>query len=407
LHGAKKTGKKIVAGGPLFTEEPESFSAIDHLVLNEAEITLPLFINDWMDGKPQRIYETTEYANLEQSPVPDYSLINIHDYATLMIQFTRGCPFDCEFCDITALLGRKVRVKSTQQIIDELDNLYQTGWRGSVFFVDDNFIGNKAILKNELLPAITNWMKTYDYPFVFQTELSINLADDNSLMELMVQAGFSKAFIGIETPDDISLTECNKLQNRKRDLVESVKQIQNAGIEVTAGFIVGFDNDTSTIFRRQIDFIQNSSIITAMVGLLNAPRKTKLYSRLLKEGRIENEWTGDNTDYSMNFIPKMNKEMLLEGYQSIVQNIYSGKAYYKRVKSFLKDYQPPQLFKARISLRQIIALIKSIFVLGIYRNNRYYYWKLFMWTLFARPKLFPMAIKFSIYGYHYQKVFRL
>lgn len=405
IEKCKSLNKKIVAGGPLFTEEPESFPNVDYLVLNEAEITLPAFLKDFEAGIPQKVYSTDLYAELKDAPIPDYSLIQKSKYATLTLQFSRGCPYDCEFCDITALLGRKVRIKTKVQIINELDNIYNTGWRDSVFFVDDNFIGNKKVLKEDLLPAITDWMIRHNYPFVFQTEASINLADDTELMNLMVEAGFSKAFIGIETPNEASLEECNKQQNKKRNLVDSVQLIQDAGIEVSAGFIVGFDNDTTSIFKRQIEFIQKSGIITAMVGLLNAPKKTKLYKRLMSEGRILNEWTGNNTDSTLNFVPKMNKQELLEGYQSILQGIYSSKAYCKRVIGFLKGYNPPQLFKAKFDFFQIIALLKSVFIIGLYRKNRYYYWKLFFWSLLNKPKLFPLAIKFSIYGYHYQKIF--
>ncbi len=405
IRQCKKLNKIIVAGGPLFTEEPESFSDINHMVLNEAELTLPVFLDDFKSGNPKRIYSSNKYADLKDSPIPDYSLLKKSKYSSLTLQFSRGCPYDCEFCDITALLGRKVRTKTSEQIINELENIYETGWRDAVFFVDDNFIGNKKVIKENLLPAIAKWMKKHSYPFAFQTEASINLADDQELLEQMVIAGFCKAFIGIESPDEASLEECNKQQNKKRNLVESVRQIQDAGIEVSAGFIVGFDNDTSSIFRRQIDFIEESGIITAMVGLLNAPKKTKLYKRLTKEGRILNEWTGNNTDSTLNFIPKMDRKELLKGYQNILQGIYSSKAYCKRVIGFLKNYKEPQFFKTKFSFSRIIALFKSIFIIGLFRPNRYYFWKLVFWSLFNRPRTFPSAIKFSIYGYHYQKIF--
>ncbi|MRS05579.1 B12-binding domain-containing radical SAM protein, partial [bacterium] len=272
--------KKIVAGGPLFTEEYEQFTEIDHLVLNEAEITLPLFLKDLENGNPHRIYRTYQFADITKSPLPDYSLLKAGAYVTAGIQYSRGCPFDCEFCDITALFGRQVRTKTPVQIIAELNQLMQIGWRGSVFFVDDNFIGHKSKIKNDLLPAIINWMELNGNPFYFITESSINLADDNVLMEMMVKAGFQKVFVGIETPEVTCLTECNKLHNNNRDLIECVNIIQRYGMEVFAGFIVGFDNDPPDIFQRQIDFIQKSGIITAMVGLLNAPRFSKLYRRL-------------------------------------------------------------------------------------------------------------------------------
>ncbi|MBW6500807.1 MAG: B12-binding domain-containing radical SAM protein [Bacteroidales bacterium] len=395
---------RIVGGGPLFTEEHEHYSEIDHMVLNEAEITLPLFIEDLKNGNPQKIYRSDKFADLSKSPMPDYSLIRPADYATAAIQYTRGCPYDCDFCDITALFGRQVRTKTSGQIISELEQLFRIGWRGSVFFVDDNFIGHRKRLKTELLPAIISWMKSNGHPFNFITEASINMSDDNELMALMAQAGFAKVFVGIETPDENCLKECNKLQNKNRELIGSVNKIQQYGIEVMAGFIVGFDNDPPNIFQRQIDFIQKSGIITAMVGLLNAPRLSKLYKRLKEEGRLTTKFTGDNTDYSMNFIPVMDKDELLKGYEKIVHEIYSGKSYYERVIRFLRHYNPT--FRDRISFNKIMALLKSILYLGILTKYRRYYWKLFFWSIFTKPKVFPLAVTYSIYGYHFRKVFR-
>jgi len=402
----KEHEKKIVAGGPLFTGEPENFTDIDHLVLNEAEITLPEFLSDLDLNRAKKMYRTAEHAPMCSSPFPDYSLIDHNKYVQLSIQYSRGCPYHCEFCEITALLGRKVRTKSTGQILLELENIYLNGYRGNIFFVDDNFIGNKKKLKQELLPAIIHWNESHGYPFDFTTEASINLSDDLELMSQMVKAGFAKVFVGIETPDEQSLEECDKKLNKQRDLIQCINQIQSAGMEVMAGFIVGFDNDTPGIFQRQIDFIQQSGIITAMVGLLNAPNNTRLYKRLSEEGRITSYASGDNTGYSINFIPKMDKEVLLNGYQSILNNIYSSKAYYERVIHFLKDFQPRIKSRTAISFGKILALFRSIIILGILEKNQLYYWRLFFWSLIYRPKLFPLAITYSIYGYHFKKVFR-
>jgi len=247
-------------------------------------------------------------------------------------------------------------------------------------------------------------MESNGHPFFFITEASINLADDQELMDMMVKAGFAKVFVGIETPEESCLMECNKLHNNNRDLIECVNVIQRYGMEVYGGFIVGFDNDPPNIFDRQIDFIQKSGIITAMVGLLNAPRLSKLYRRLQDEGRIIDEFTGDNTDYSINFIPKMGKNELLEGYQKIIRDIYSCKAYYARVLTFLKQYDPP--FVEPLSFKRVMALIKSIFYIGIIRKNRIYFWKILFWSILNKPKTFPLAVTYSIYGYHFRKVFR-
>jgi len=397
--------KKIVVGGPHFTGDPGKYMHVDHLILNEAEITFTQFLEDLRNSRPRKIYQTEEYADMHLSPPPDYSLIDPTKYAQLNIQYSRGCPYNCEFCEITALLGRKFRTKTTQQILHELENIYQVGFRGNVFFVDDNFIGNRKKLRNDVLPSLIKWNEKHDHPFTFTTEASINLSDDTELMDLMALAGFVKVFVGIETPDEASLKECDKKLNIKRDLVECVNQIQSAGMEVTAGFIVGFDNDKPGIFQRQIDFIQQSGIITAMVGLLNAPNKTRLFERLSKEGRIIQNSDGNNTNFSINFIPKMDKDVLLEGYQTILNSIYSGKAYYQRVIRFLKDYQPRANVRPGITIEKILALMRSMLLLGVLRKGQVYYWRLFLWSLFNRPKLFPLAITYSIYGYHFRKVF--
>jgi radical SAM superfamily enzyme YgiQ (UPF0313 family) len=404
ISRCKLHDKKIVAGGPLFTEEHEQFAEVDHLVLNEAEITLPLFLEDLKNGCAKKTYRTDKFADITRSPLPDYSLLKAGKYGSTGIQYSRGCPYDCEFCDITALFGRRVRTKTSAQIIAELERLLMSGWRGTVFFVDDNFIGHKRKLKTDLLPSIIRWMESKGRPFSFITEASIDLADDEDLMNMMVKAGFSRVFIGIETPEESCLKECNKLHNNNRDLKECVNTIQRYGMEVCGGFIVGFDNDPPNIFQRQIDFIQKSGIITAMVGLLNAPRLSKLYRRLKNEGRITESFGGDNTGYSMNFVPAMDKNELMIGYQKIIQNIYSCKSYYKRVKLFLKQYDPP--FREPITLNRFMAFLKSIIYLGILKKERTYYWRLLIWSLLRKPKSFSLAVTYTIYGYHFRRVFR-
>ena len=327
----------------------------------------------------------------------------MNKYSSKCIQFSRGCPFNCEFCDITALLGHKCRIKTTSQVIQELQNLYDLKWRGEVFFVDDNFIGNKRFLKTELLPAISLWMDQHGHPFYFTTEASINLADDPELMSLMIKAGFLSVFIGIETPEVTSLEECNKVQNKNRNLIESVKKVQKAGMEVLGGFIIGFDSDTPNIFRQQIEFIQRSGIISAMIGLLNAPTKSQLYKRLEAEGRIIERWQGDNTSTDMNFVPKMDKTLLEKGFQEVIHGVYGGRAFYERVKNFLTDFHPGVKNKNKVDFIKFMAFLKSIFIIGIFDSNRLYYWRLFFWSLFHRRDLFPWAITYTIFGYHYKK----
>ena len=401
----KKLNAKIVAGGPLFTTGYEEFDGVDHFVLGEAEVTLAPFLADLEKGKAKHIYTSTERPDISKTPIPLWSLINMKKYSSMNIQYSRGCPFNCDFCDIIILNGHKPRTKGKDQVLAELEALYSRGWQGSVFIVDDNFIGNKRKLKTEILPAIIKWMEEKKHPFTLFTEASINLADDEELMRLMVEAGFNMAFIGIETPNEESLAECNKLPNKGRDLVASVKKIQNHGLQVQGGFIVGFDSDPLSIFRSQISFIQRSGIVTAMVGLLNAPRGTRLYQRLKKENRLLKGISGDNTDCSINFIPKMNHETLINGYKHIMQTIYAPKQYYERVKTFLKEYKPQKRKGAsRIQFYHIRAFIKSMWVLGVKEKGRKYYWKLFVSTLLKYPRSFPLSMSLAVYGLHFRKV---
>jgi radical SAM superfamily enzyme YgiQ (UPF0313 family) len=406
IQRIKKMGIKMVAGGPLFTTEPEQFPDVDHLVLNEAEITLAPFLSDLAEGKAKHIYQTQEHPSITQTPVPLWSLINPKKYVSMNLQYSRGCPFNCEFCDITFLDGRIPRTKDTEQVVAELDAIYNRGWRGSVFIVDDNFIGNKNKLKTETLPTIIEWQKKRKFPFTLFTEVSINLVDDEELMQLMTKASFTRVFIGIETPNEASLTECNKNQNISRDLVAAVKSIHNHGLEVMAGFIVGFDNDPASIFKTQINFIQKSGIVTAMVGLLNAPKGTRLYQRLKGENRLlKQDFSGDNMDSSLNFKPKMNRESLLSGYKHVLNTIYAPKQYYARIRTLLKEYKPKTgVGRPQINLTQIVGLLNSIWFLGIMDKGRRYYWRLFAHTLVRRPRKFPMFVTLSVYGYHFRKV---
>jgi radical SAM superfamily enzyme YgiQ (UPF0313 family) len=404
ISRCKEAGLRVVAGGPLFTSEYDHFDEVDHFVLNEAELTLPPFLADLAKGCARGIYRTSEFADIRQTPAPLWELADLKSYASMSVQFSRGCPFHCEFCNVTALFGHRPRIKSADQIIGELDALYNLGWRGQVFFVDDNFIGNKKYLKTELLPRLIEWQKKRK-GLPFYTEASINLADDEPLMEMMVEAGFDTVFVGIETPEEQSLAECNKNQNTNRDLVESVKRIQRAGLQVQGGFIVGFDSDNGSIFKRQIDFIQKSGIVTAMVGLLQAPAGTKLFERLKGEGRLLGRMSG-NTDGTTNIIPKMDITVLREGYRSIMHHIYSPKHYYTRLKTFLREYKAP-VVKTPLCLQRFLAFFRSSIHLGVFGKERFQYWKILFWTLVHRPRLFPIAISLAIYGHHFRKICNL
>jgi len=395
-------GKTVVAGGPLFTAEHERFPDVDHFVLNEAEVTLGPFLDDFAAGRARRIYASTGFADLRQTPPPLWELADLGAYHSMSVQFSRGCPFDCDFCNITALLGRRPRTKAPEQIIAELDGLYRLGWRGPVFFVDDNLIGSKRELKEALLPALIEWRKD-KRGLAFNTEATINLADDEELMRMMVRAGFGTVFIGIETPDDSGLAECNKRQNRRRDLLTDVRRIQHGGLQVQGGFIVGFDSDTPAIFQRQVDFIQQSGIVTAMVGLLNAPSDTRLYERMKREGRLLGEMTGDNLDGTTNIVPRMDPATLMRGYRGALRTLYAPGPYYRRVRQFLRVYRPRRT-RSSVSWNHAVALAYSSVRLGVFGRERLHYWGLLAWTLFRRPALLPHAITCAIHGHHFRRV---
>lgn len=403
IKKCKEHNIKIVAGGPYFSASNDNFDLIDHLVLGEAETTLPLLIKDLEQGSASHIYHAKELTDLSLTPVPDWSLININDYDTLTVQYSRGCPYDCEFCEVVQLYGRKQRIKDTRQFIREIDAIYESGWRGSMFIVDDNFIGVKPRVK-EMLRELAVWMERNNRPFCFCTEVSINLAEDEELMTLMADAGFIAVFVGIETPNKSSLEEAGKSQNLKTDLLTSVKIIQERGFEVMGGFIVGFDHDTEDIFDRQIDFIQKSGIMVAMVGLLTVPTGTKLWKRLQSEGRLLGEFSGNNNDIVLNYIPKMDRDVLINGYRKVVEAIYDSKAYYERSLVYFKNFNlrtvPPTNASQAIS-----AFGKSFWRIGIKNEEglRKYYWLLLLRTLITKPALLGDAIRIMVIGLHFRK----
>jgi radical SAM superfamily enzyme YgiQ (UPF0313 family) len=397
-------GVKVVAGGPMCTTDSKQFLGVDHFVLNEAEKTLPAFIQDLINGCPKPVYRSNEFPDLSETPVPMWELLDLRKYASMCIQYSRGCPFHCEFCSVILLNGNKTRTKGTKQFILELDALYKLGWRGNVNIVDDNFIGSKQRLKSDLLPALIAWSELHSYPFTFSTEASINLADDEQMVRQLVRAGLTVVFVGIETPHEASLAECGKGQNLRRDLVDSVKTLQRHGLIVHGGFIVGFDHDPQTIFEDQIRFIQRSGIVTAMVGLLTALSGTRLSQRLRSENRLLNFSSGNNMDGSINFIPKMNYKKLMAGYKSMLETIYSQKNFYERVKTFLREYSLPSVAPNRITYQDIRAFFRSLWILGVLRGGRRYFWKLLVFTLKEYPRKFSLAVTLAIYGLHFRRV---
>jgi radical SAM superfamily enzyme YgiQ (UPF0313 family) len=401
VQRCKALGTSVVAGGPLFLSRHDQFPEVDHFVLNEAEITLPLFLEDLKKGTPQRMYSSDVRPDISTTPAPDWSLARMKDYATMSVQYSRGCPFNCEFCDIIVMNGRTPRTKAPAQIMAEFDSLYAAGWRGGVFIVDDNFIGNTNEVK-KMLPLLIQWQKERRYPFQFLTEASVNLADDSELMQLMSQANFHKVFLGIETPEVDSLRECGKHQNATRNLVQAVQTIQRHGMQVMGGFIVGFDNDTESTFDAQVRFIQQVGIVTAMVGLLNVLPHTRLWRRLSSENRLLDDSKGENTDGSLNFIPKMDRQTLLDGYHHVISQLYSRRMYYKRIKVFLKNYTPT--VKSRFTMNDLQALIKSMYKIGLFSRASILYWQLVLKTAFTNIKLLPVVMDMIICGEHFNKM---
>ena len=395
-------GRPVIAGGPLFTTGHRDFPEIPHFVLGEAENVIGEVVADMLAGTVKATYRSAGFPDINTAPVPRWELADLRHYVTMPVQFSRGCPFDCEFCDIVAMYGRVPRTKAPQRVIAELEALRRASWRDMVFIVDDNFIGNKKRVR-ELLNALVEWRKRTLPEIGFLTEASVNLADEDELLELMLRAGFKKVFVGLETPIVASLEESRKVQNKKRDLVAAVHAIQNAGLEVMGGFIVGFDNDPLDVFRRQFEFIQRSGVVTAMVGLLTALPQTRLHARLAREGRILADSLGDNTAAALNFLPRLDRGYLFDGYRELMRSLYAPKNYYRRVRTFLASWQPrgPDL---RLAWADVLAFLRSLWTLGFLRRGRLGFWRLFWVTLLARPQKFRAAMELAIMGHHFRTV---
>ena len=410
IKRCKQIGKKIVAGGPLFTADYEDYPEVDHIVLGEAESVMHQLVEDLENARAQHLYKSDSFVELSESPVPKWSLVNVKNYLSLSIQSSRGCPFDCEFCDVVVLNGHKLRTKTPTQIVAELEEMYRVGCRGDVFVVDDNFIGNKRVIKNDILPAMIEWSDRKKFHFWFSTQASVNLADDIVLMDEMFQAGFYKVFIGIETVSEESLTECGKFNNKNRDMVMAVKTVQNHGMEVQGGFIVGFDSDPDSIFQDQINFIQDSGIVVAMTGLLGAPKGTKLYKRLKAENRLLTEWAGDNVSCELNFIPKMGSQKLLLGYKTMLSTVYNPRYYYPRINTLLQQYKlrsypqdRPESTNSMDSFKAMMRNIRVIMFLGFLKDGRWSFWKLFFSLPRKKPGSLPVLMNLAVQDYYFRR----
>ena len=401
---AKARGKCVVLGGPYVTSTIEELPDADYIFRGEAEQTLPQFFEDLARGETKPIYQAAERPALATTPIADFGLANLKRYSAMSVQYSRGCPFSCEFCDIIEIYGRIPRTKSNQQMLAEFDALKALGWRGTVFIVDDNFIGNKKNVRT-LLPDLARWQKENGYPFELLTESSVNLADDEPLLAIMREAGFNRVFLGIETPVEESLQEAQKPQNRG-NLVESVRTIQRHGIEVMAGFIVGFDNDPEDIFERQIDFIRRSAIPLAMVGLLNALPDTQLWKRLDREGRLLGEASGNNTVCTFNFKTRMDPAFLVRGYQRIMQTIYGPREYYERVLDSLRRTSRSQHSEQHVygGIAGLTALTRILLKLGVIDRERKEFWRFFVQAVIKHRRQFADSLRLAAVGYHFRKL---
>lgn len=402
IDRCKRAGVKVVAGGPLFTRDLEHFNDVDHLVLNEAELTLPGFLSDLARGQAKPLYSTTEFADVRTSPLPAHHLLQAQFYGAMSVQFSRGCPYQCDFCDITKLFGRRPRIKTAEQAVAELEGIYRVGWRGKIFFVDDNLMCDRPVLKKELLPAIIRW-KRGKRDISFQTQITLNLADDQELMDLMYEAGFEWVFIGIETPYEESLLKCRKQQNLGRDLPERIRRLQHHGLQVQGGFIIGFDSDPPDIFRRQFELIQENGIVLAMVGLLQAPPGTELYQRLEREGRLVSEPSGDNVTDDTNILTRMDRDTLRTSYRALVQALYEPKNYYDRVKDLLTHLKAPKR-KSPLTLEAVLAVLRCFFWLGLVRRCRFHFWRVFLWTCLHKGESMQSYLLLATAGYHFDRV---
>ena len=402
----------VVVGGPDPTSQPELYQSADYLVLGEGEVTIPLFIADLEKGCLHGQYQSDEKADMTQAVVPRFDLIRFKDYLQIGIQYSRGCPFQCEFCNIVELFGRNPRTKTQEQILRELQTLYDLGHRGHIDIVDDNFIGNKKNVK-KVLTAIRGWSKQHKYPFYFSTECSINLADDENLMQLMKDVDFRYVFIGIETPEETALLMTNKTANMNRPIGPTIKKIYSYGMIVNAGFIIGFDHESDQITENMIQCIQDSGIAMAMLGMLYALPDTQLSRRLKKEGRLfeDSSVLGggqkmiDQTSSGLNFTTIRPRIDILRDFYRIESFIYDPKNYFKRVTNtaLLLKYKPKHRPGFIKNLRTRLAFVKLNHQLGKNRSTAWPYYKMVFKVLFKNPEGIESAVNLSAMFIHFYK----
>ena len=408
VERCRSLNKIIVAGGPYVTNSHEEIRGVDHLLLGEVDQTFSAFLHDLNNGTAKRVYPMPDRPDISTLPVPRFDLLDMNAYGSMAVQYSRGCPFHCEFCDIWTVYGNRPRLKNAETLVSEIDTLYRLGHTGAVFVVDDNFIGNKGRVKKELLPALKRWQEAHGYPFHFFTEASINLAEDEALLTGMREAGFNEVFIGIETPSKEGLAETGKSQNLKVDMEVAVRTIQKHGIEVLAGFIIGFDNDPPDIFERQIEFIQKNAIPKAMIGLLTALPGTRLFQRMKDEGRLVSAPHGNNThSMSTNFKTIMNPEDVREGYKTILDFLYDWrlKNYFARCTNLLDNIEHRDFYPRKIRFSEVKIFSKAFFR-QIFTPYGFQYLKYIIRNLFKNRDLFAEAVTLSVCGHHFHKITR-
>lgn len=414
IKRAHQFNKPVAVGGPDPTAQPAIYRDADYLVQNEGEITIPMFLKDLAAGAEKGVYSSEEMADITKSPIPRFDLIDFKNYIHVGIQYSRGCPFVCEFCDIIELYGRKPRTKTTEQMIAELDALYDLRYRGHIDFVDDNFIGNKSNVK-KILPEIISWSRARKNPFYFTTEASINLADDDLLLDLMRQADFRSVFIGIETPDNTLLKEMGKRQNFNKPIKESISKIYSYGMVVNGGFIVGFDNEPKAIASTMIDFIQDVGIAVPLVGMLYALPRTQLTRRLQKEGRlfeadsnIRHDTDIDQLTNGLNFVTQKSRLELLQDYAKILSVTYEARNYFERVIYTSLLLKPESHFKPNLTemLGSLKAFTKVVIKVGFKKSTAFHFWRTLFKVLLKNPKGIETAVIFSALYLHFEKVSR-
>jgi radical SAM superfamily enzyme YgiQ (UPF0313 family) len=399
IRRARAAGKTVVAGGPYATTDPEASRDADAIVLGEAEDLVAQVCADLSAGTLAPRYEAPQRPAVTRAPVPRFDLLRVEAYQSLGVQFSRGCPFNCEFCDIIEIFGRVPRTKPTEQLLAELDAVYATGFRGSLFLVDDNFIGNKAAA-GRLLGPLGAWMREHGYPFDLYTEASVDLASQDDLVRGMVEAGFSSVFLGIETPSREALQETHKRQNLHFDLLEAVEKLTRAGLEVMSGFIVGFDSDDADIFERQRAFIQAAPIPLAMVGILTALPGTQLWRRLEREGRLRAAFAGNQFGRT-NFETRLPEPLLLQGYAKLLADLYDPAAYFARCLRTLELLPRRKVERPRVRLGFAVkTLARSFWLQGAVASYRSEYWK-FLGTVIRRmPHHLEAAVAMAIKAEH-------